>query len=48
MLIKKQNYWPKEVPEEEMMMHMHRKKVGDVDALPNYIIGNIYHIMAIK
>ena len=32
-LIKKRRYWPKGVPEEEIIWHMKNKEVGDVDTV---------------
>ena len=47
-LIKKQHYWPKGVPAEEILRHMQNKEVGDVGAFQGSITGKRYHIMAIK
>ena len=33
LLIKKQRYWTKGVPEEEILWHIQNKEVGNVDAL---------------
>ena len=48
MLIKKQRYYPKGVPEEAIIRHIQNKEVGDVDAVQGSIIGKGYHIMDIK
>ena len=47
-LIKKRRYWPKGFPEEEILWHMQNKEVGDVGVVQGPIIGERYHIMAIK
>ena len=46
--IKKQYYWHKGVPAEEILRHMQNKEVGDLDAVQGPIRGKSYHIMAIK
>ena len=46
--IKKRRYWSKEVPAEDIVRHMKNKEVGDLDAIQGSIIGESYHIMAIK
>ena len=47
-LIKKRRYWHKGVPAEEILRHMQKKEVGDVDTVQGSIILNSYHITAIK
>ena len=47
-LIKKQSYWPKGVPEEEIIRNMQNKEVGGVDAVQGSIRGKSCHIMAIN
>ena len=47
-LIKKQSYWPKRVPEEEIIRNMQNKEVGGVDAIQCSIRGKSCHIMAIN
>ena len=47
-LIKKWCYWPKGVPEEDIIWHIQNKEVEDVDAVQGSIIGKSYHIMTIK
>ena len=46
--IKKQHYWHKGVPAEEILRHMQNKEVGDLDAVQGPIRGKSYHIMIIK
>ena len=47
-LIKKQCYWPKGIPSEEMIHNTQRKEVGDVDIITNIICARSYHIMTLK
>ena len=47
-LIKKRRYWHKCVTAEEILQYMKKKEFGDVDTVQCSIIGDIYHIMAIK
>ena len=46
--IKNRSYWPKGVPEEEILWNMKNKEVEYVDAVQGSIRGKSYHIMAIK
>ena len=45
---KKQRYWTKGVPAEEIIWQMQNKEVGDVVAVQDSIRGKSYHIMVIK
>ena len=47
-MIKKQHYWPKGVPEEEMIFHMQIKEIDNVDEISNIICEERYHIMSLK
>ena len=47
-LIKKQCYWPKGVPTEEIIRHMQNKEVGDVYSFQGSMRWNRYHIIYIK
>ena len=44
----KRRYWPKGVPEEEIIWHIQNKEVGDVDVVQGSIRGKSYNIIAIK
>ena len=48
LLIKKQRYWPKGVPSEDIHRHMQNKSFGNVEAVQGSIRGKSYHIMSIK
>ena len=47
-IIKKRYYWPKGVPEEEILWYMQNNQVGDLDAVQGSMRGKIYHIMDVK
>ena len=47
-LIKKRCYWPNGVPAEEILRHMQKKEVVDVDTVRGSIRGESYHIKSIK
>ena len=47
-LIKKRHYWPKGVPEEEIIWNMRNKEVVDVDLVQGSRRGKSYHIMDIN
>jgi hypothetical protein len=47
-VIKKQRYWPKHVPGEQIDDRMKDKEIGDVDALNGTLDGVPYNIMCMK
>jgi len=47
-LIKKQCYWPKDVPGDDIARHFESKEVGDVDDLPGMMQGHCFFLFAMK
>ena len=47
-LIKKQRYWPKYIPGDEIIEHFKDKEVGHVDALKGTMNGVPFYVHAMK